>query len=87
MTEFSITAAGGGSVRVRIPEHDAAEFGKVLARFVGTMELALAGKGRLTWVRGMDPLVPPIHSDRTRSREFRLAHAVPLRQRLLAAAE
>jgi hypothetical protein len=84
--EFPITADGGGAVRVQIPEHDAEEFRKVLHDFMATLELGLAGKGRFAWVRSLDPLVPPVHSDRRRSREFRLEHAAELRHRLLAAA-
>lgn len=86
MADFPVTPLDGGSVRVQIPEHDAAELRKVLADFTATLEQGLAGKGRFAWVRGLDPLVPPVHRDRRRSREFRLEHAVELRRRLLAAA-
>lgn len=86
MAEFPVTALGGGSVRVQIPEHDAAEFRKVLHDFMATLEAGLAGKGRFAWAKALDPLVPPIHRDRRRSREFRLEHAAELRHRLLAAA-
>ncbi|MGH3434254.1 MAG: hypothetical protein ACRDQB_15600, partial [Thermocrispum sp.] len=74
------------SVRVVIPADVAREFRGVLARFIETLTQGLAGKGRFAWVRGLDPLVPPVHGSRARSREFRREHAVPLRHRLVDAA-
>lgn len=85
--EFSITAADGGAVHVRIPVHDAAELRRVLARFVEALERGLLGRGRLAWAGSTDPLFPSAYPDRRRSREFRLARAEDGRRRLIAAAD
>ncbi|MQA62862.1 MAG: hypothetical protein GEU86_15535 [Actinophytocola sp.] len=83
---FTGHALGGGSVGVVLPAAEAQRFRAMLERFVTELERGIHRKGRLRWSRSWDRMFPGPHTEYRLRKEFRLAHAVGMRQTLQDAA-